>query len=238
MTGARGNHLSFVDNFGQQIVDGVLSEGRILLTEELQERFAATRSVAREGIRVIQALGLVAVTRNVGVRVQPAEQWNVFDRKVIHWRLNGPQRANQLLSITELRLGIEPLAARLAAQRIGVAQGRTLTSLAGELLATGNAGDLEAFLAADIAYHSLILRAAGNEMFAHLHEAVGEVLSGRTEHGLMPERPQAQARHWHLGVADAIQRGDGETAEELMRRIVLLADQEMREELGVAAAEK
>ncbi|AJT40951.1 FadR/GntR family transcriptional regulator [Psychromicrobium lacuslunae] len=238
MEGVRGNHLSFVDSFGQQIVDGLLAPGQILLTEELQERFAATRSVAREGIRVIQALGLVAVTRNVGVRVQSAEQWNVFDRKVIHWRLNGPQRTKQLLSITELRLGVEPLAARLAAERIGVAQGRELTGLAGELLATGNAGDLEAFLAADIAYHSLILRAAENEMFAHLHEAVGEVLSGRTEHGLMPERPHAQARHWHLGVAEAIQQGDGATAEELMRHIVLLAGQELRQELGLSTAQK
>nr|WP_281360586.1 FCD domain-containing protein [Psychromicrobium silvestre] len=175
---------------------------------------------------------MVSVTRNVGVRVEAAGHWNVFDRRLIHWRLNGPQRAQQLLSITELRLGVEPLAAKLAAQRIEVSRGSELMRLAGALVAAGNAGDLESFLLADMKYHALILRASGNEMFAHLHEAVGEVLRGRTEHGLMPERPDSQARHWHLGVADAIQRGNQDQAEEQMRRIVLLADQEMRAQLG------
>lgn len=231
----RRGRESFVDGFGQHIVDGILAPGRVLRTEDLQERYHCTRSVVREGIRVLQALGLVTAKRNVGVRVAPSTGWNVFDRQVIHWRLSGPGRDGQLLSITQMRLGVEPLAARLAAERIGLAEGRRLMGLAGELLAAGNAGDLETFLALDIEYHASILRASNNEMFAHLHEAVGEVLTGRTAHGLMPERPQSQARHWHLGVADAIQRGLATEAEDQMRKIVLLAAEEMHAMLAAAA---
>lgn len=229
----RRGREEFVHGFGQDIVAGVLPAGGILRTEDLQQRYRCTRSVVREGTRVLQALGLVSAKRNVGVRVAGSAQWNVFDRQVIHWRLNGPDRDGQLLSITELRLGIEPLAANLAAARIGAAEGRRLTGLAGELLAAGNAGDLATFLAIDIEYHATILRASGNEMFAHLHEAVGEVLSGRTAHGLMPEQPQSRARHWHVGVADAIQRGAASEAEDQMRKIVLLAAEEMRSLLEV-----
>lgn len=232
MNKPRRGHLEFVDGFGQDIVGGALLPEQILRTEDLQARYLCTRSVAREGTRVLQALGLASSRRNVGVRVEPSERWNVFDRQVIHWRLNGPDRAGQLLSITELRLGVEPLAAGLAAERMSAMTGQRLMGLAGEMLAAGNAGDLEAFLALDIEYHATILRASGNEMFAHLHEAVGEVLSGRTAHGLMPEKPQSQARHWHLGVADAIQRRDAGQAEEQMRKIVLQAAQEMRAALA------
>lgn len=228
MTTVRRGHLDFVDEFGQEVVDRKLSAGQVLRTEDLQTRYGCTRSVAREGTRVLQALGMVSSRRNVGVVIEPSPAWNVFDRRVIHWRLAGADRGQQLLSITELRLGIEPLAAKFAAERISLLEGQRLMVLAGELLAAGNAGDLETFLAADIEFHALILRASGNEMFAHVHEAVGEVLSGRTAHGLMPERPQSKARHWHFGVADAIQRGVGAEAEELMRNIVLLAAEEMR----------
>lgn len=230
----RRGREEFVHGFGQDIVDGVLAPHKILRTEDLQERYCSTRSVVREGTRVLQALGLVSSKRNVGVRVAASSGWNVFDRQVIHWRLNGPDRVGQLASITELRLGIEPLAANLAAEKISVAEGRRLVGLAGELLEAGNAGDLTTFLAIDGEYHARILRASGNEMFAHLHEAVTEVLSGRTVHGLMPELPQSRACHWHLAVADAIQRGAASEAEQQMRKIVMLAAEEMRSLLGAS----
>ncbi|WP_285724728.1 FadR/GntR family transcriptional regulator [Psychromicrobium xiongbiense] len=233
MTVPLSGQQNFMDRFGQEIVDGVLTPGTVLRTEELQERYEATRSVAREGIKGLQALGLVAVTRNVGVRIRRPGHWNVFDPRVLHWRLNGPQRASQLLLITEFRLGVEPIAARLAAQRISASGGQQLMECAGDLLAAGNAGRQKAFLEADIAFHRMILRASQNEMFAHLHEAVGEVLSGRTEHHLQPQHPHSSALHWHLGVADAIQRGDAGQAEEQMRKIVLQANEEMRADLGL-----
>jgi DNA-binding FadR family transcriptional regulator len=122
---------------------------------------------------------------------------------------------------------VEPLAAGLAAAAISVEDGRRLMKIAGELVATGNAGDLEAFLQLDIEFHALILRSSGNEMLSHLDSAVAEVLTGRTHYGLMPDVPRQEARHLHYVLADAIQRGLAAEAETAMRRIVTQAGEEM-----------
>ncbi|WP_231391813.1 FadR/GntR family transcriptional regulator [Arthrobacter sp. 35W] len=220
-------HNRFVEMMGQQITAGELPEGEVLKSEELEERFASSRSVVREGLRVLETLGMVASRRNVGVSILGSSSWNVFDPQLIRWRLAGANRQAQLQSLTQLRSAVEPLAAGLAARAISVADGRRLMKIAGELVATGNAGDLEAFLALDIEFHSLILQASGNEMLSHLDSAVAEVLAGRTHHGLMPDKPRQEARHLHYVVADAIQRGMAAEAEAAMRGIVTQAGDEM-----------
>jgi DNA-binding FadR family transcriptional regulator len=225
-------HSRFVDDLGQQVVDGLLPAGLVLKSEELERRFACSRSVVREGLRVLETLGMVGSRRNVGVSIRPEPQWNVFDPRVIRWRLAGADRERQLRTLTELRSAVEPLAARLAATQVTPEDGRRLTGIAGELVAAGNAGDLDAFLQLDIEFHSLILRSSGNEMLAHLQSAVAEVLTGRTRLGLMPDRPHQEARHLHYVVADAIQRGQADAAEAAMQRIV----SRIADELGTSAA--
>ena len=70
----------------------------------------------------------------------------------------------------------------------------------------GQAGDVPRFLELDIQFHSLLLSGSGNEMFANLVGQVAETLTGRTVHGLMPDRPRDVALQWHLDVAEAISR--------------------------------
>ncbi len=220
-------HSRFVELMGLQITGGELPPGMVLRSEELEERFSSSRSVVREGLRVLETLGMVASRRNVGVSILDPSSWNVFDPLLIRWRLAGTDREKQLKSLTQLRSAVEPLAASLAAGAISVEDGRRLMKIAGELVATGNAGDLEAFLQLDIEFHALILRSSGNEMLSHLGSAVAEVLTGRTHYGLMPDVPRQEARHLHYVLADAIQRGLAAEAETAMRRIVTQAGEEM-----------
>lgn len=226
-TKVHSRHSRFVELMGQQITAGELPEGLVLKSGDLEERFASSRSVVREGLRVLETLGMVSSRRNVGVSILGSSSWNVFDPLLIRWRLAGANREAQLRSLTQLRSAVEPLAAGLAAGAISAEDGLHLMKVAGELVATGNAGDLDAFLALDIEFHALILRASGNEMLSHLESAVAEVLTGRTHYGLMPEVPRQEARHLHYVVADAIQRGMATEAETAMRRIVTQAGEEM-----------
>ena len=69
---------------------------------------------------------------------------------------------------------------------------------------TGAAGDLQAFLEHDVAFHRRLLHLSGNQMFAGLCDVVEEVLRGRTDHDLMPPRPKPEARRLHLVVAEAV----------------------------------
>ena len=68
---------------------------------------------------MLESMGMVASRRRVGITIQPPEKWNVFDPRVIRWRLDSDDRAAQLVSLSELRRGFEPAAAALAARLSG-----------------------------------------------------------------------------------------------------------------------
>ncbi|MFE0460719.1 FadR/GntR family transcriptional regulator [Kitasatospora sp. NPDC058965] len=217
---------------GPAIAGGELAEGAVLRIEELEARFGVSRTVVREAVRVLESMRLVASRRRVGITVQPKRDWDVFDPLVIRWRLAGADRAAQLRSLGSLRVAVEPAAAALAALHADPEQCRELSRLAADLTVTGRAGDLTAFLQHDIDFHATVLRASGNEMFAHLGDTVGAVLTGRTEHDLMPHRPREYAVRLHREVADAICAGHAEQAERAMRTIVTGALEELAAELG------
>lgn len=179
-------HNSVLDTIGRQITDGELPAGHVLTLERIQQRFGVSRTVARETMRLLESIGLVVSRRRVGITVQPPSSWQVFDPRVIWWRLSGQGRDAQLRSLTELRIAVEPLAAGAAARGASAAERRRAVELAAAMRKTGEAGELEEFLELDIAFHALLLGASGNEMFAALIDVVAVVLRGRTTLGLMP----------------------------------------------------
>lgn len=209
-------HTRIIDTLGQDIVDGVLPEGTRLTIEGLQRRFGVSRTVVRDCMHVLEAMHLIVPRRRVGLVVQGPGCWNVYEARVIRWRLNGPGRSAQFRSLTQLRRAVEPVAAALAAHNASSAERLRIVELAQDLRRLGEEGELEHFLAVDIEFHTLILRAGGNEMFATLHGVVAEVLSGRTHQGLMPHRPEESALTAHTQVAAAIRDGDAGTAEAFM----------------------
>jgi DNA-binding FadR family transcriptional regulator len=129
-------------------------------------------------------------------------------------------RAAQLASLSELRRGFEPVAPALAARRADPHQCRIMAAAVSDMVVHGRSGDLEAYLLADKVFHRTLLEASGNEMFRALNDVVAEVLSGRTHHGMMPERPNPAAIELHDQVARAIRLRDERSAETAMRAII------------------
>lgn len=74
-------------------------------------------------------------------------------------------------------------------------------------------GTGEEYIEADVAFHGLLLRASGNEMFAALESTIAEVLRGRAQLGRNPEWPTRRALDLHLELARAIEEGCAEVAE-------------------------
>ena len=233
---ADGIHARMLDRLGAAIADGTIAPGSVLRLEELQVRFDASRTVAREVVRTLEAIGLTESRRRVGVTVRPPAGWNHYDPRLIRWQLDGAGRPQALLVLTELRGAVEPSAARLAALRATPEQRGQLRALGSRLAGTAKARDLRAFLGHDVAFHRLVLVASGNPMFAQLAEVVAEVLTGRTSHGLMPAEPRPEAVALHLAVATAIDARDAAGAERSMRAIVTQAGDEMRADLGLEPA--
>ncbi|MBH0131152.1 FadR/GntR family transcriptional regulator [Salinibacterium sp. NK8237] len=213
-------HARVLNDLGLSIVSGEISPDSTILAEQLEERYGVSRSVVREAVRVLQSLGMVASVKRVGMRVKPMSEWSLYDPLVIRWRLEQTENGRQLRSLTELRSAIEPQAAQLAALHASNEAAGELLALAARMRAVGRSGDLELFLELDIRFHSLVLAASGNEMFARLDRVIAEVLTGRTNRGLMPSTPHEEALQLHVDVADAIQGKRPDDAFASMERIM------------------
>ncbi|MGC4789606.1 FadR/GntR family transcriptional regulator [Micromonospora sp. DT178] len=117
-------------------------------------------------------------------------------------------------------MAVEPLAAAGAARHATADERERLRSLATRMRQLGEAGTLNAFLAADVEFHALLLQACLNEMFTALTGVIAEVLAGRTEHGLMPKCRQPVALDLHDQVANCVAAGEARGAETAMRELV------------------
>ena len=214
---------------GSRIVSGEYPPNHVLRTDDLEGEFDLSRTVVRETLKVLESMRLVALRRAVGITVLSPQEWNVFDPRVIRWRLAGPLREEQLRTLTGLRLAIEPVAARGAAANATLEQKAELLALAERMEAAdanGDDFDVKEFLAADVAYHRLLLLASGNEMFAALADVITEVLNayaaGNQEH---PGAAGIDGPHLHVVAARAIDKGDLAVAETVLREILAEVNQ-------------
>jgi DNA-binding FadR family transcriptional regulator len=228
-------HGSVLGALGSRIVAGQLAVGQVLTLEDVSTEYGVSRSVAREAIRVLESMSLVASRRRVGITILPRDKWNVFDPRVIRWRLDSDDRTQQLLSLSELRRGFEPVAAALAAERANPHHCRILAAAVSDMVVHGRSGDLDSYLLADKVFHRTLLEASGNEMLQALAGVVTEVLAGRTHHGMMPSQPNPEAIALHDEVARAVRLRDSATAETAMRSIIDEAAAAMRAERDQSA---
>ena len=219
-TAAEGTlHDRLLDQWGAAIVDGAIAPGDRLPVPDLDSQ-RPSRTVTREVTRVLEAMGLVTVKRKVGATVNPRRLWNIYDPRVIEWRLRGPGRGRTLHELSELRACVEPMAAQLAAGHADQDQWAKLTRAAIDMVANADRADGPDYLRADETFHRTLLEASGNAMFAALGDVIASVLSGRTRHELMPRKADEKALRLHGDVAALIRRGDAEGARHAMDWIV------------------
>lgn len=219
---AKGSHGDVLDQIGHRIALGEPAPGDVITVADLEAEYGVSRTVVREAVRVLESIGMVRSKRRVGITVNPREAWDSFDAHLIQWNLTGPGRQAQLESLIELRLAVEPVAARLAAGRASAQDSAELVRLGGRLDALGRQGlgNSAEYLEVDIDFHSLLLACSGNTMFRTLTKPICEILRGRSALGLTPAAPAPSVLADHLGAAQAIQRGESEAAENHVRGYV------------------
>jgi DNA-binding FadR family transcriptional regulator len=210
----RGLHAQVLAAIGEDIVDGRFAVGSVLNQDELLARFSVSRSVLREALRVLQSLGMVEPRQRVGTQVRPRQSWNFMDPQLISWRGHGSEYFVQQRELIELRLGIEPIAARLCAERATDEELAAITAAATEMADASERKDDRGFLQADVAFHELILQGSGNAVITHFSSTVEALLRTRTREsrGAITEYTPSSA-HRHNELAAALGRRDPEAAQ-------------------------
>jgi DNA-binding FadR family transcriptional regulator len=200
---------------GAAIVRGVYKVGDAFPSEAaLCERYDISRSVIREAVKMLSAKGLLSSRPRQGIRVLPHTEWNLFDPDVLQWTLAGKPSLELLREFTELRIGIEPEAAILAARR---RHPDKLRAVEAALLRMRQAelGDDDP-LGADTAFHTAILVASENRFFVRLRSFIQTALRVSIAITNQLKGVSIASHEEHKRVYDAIARGDAQGAHDAM----------------------
>jgi len=229
----RGLHAQVVDVLGQEIVDERLAPASILNLDALAVRFSVSRSVLREALRVLQSLGMVEPRQRTGTQVLPRASWDLMSPQVILWRGRGPEYYTQMRELLELRLGLEPVAARLGAQALDPLQAALVREAARTMVEAGAAGDGRRYLEADVAFHTALLRGSGNQVIGHFATQVEALLRTRLEEKrftITDYTPAAAEKH--LALAEALVAREPDVAFQAAQELIQATVDEFVSEAG------
>lgn len=221
MASAVGQNLttSIVQDLGVAIVTGRYSDRNPFPVEgDLCKHYNVSRSVLREAVKMLTAKGLLKARPRQGTWVQAEEHWNLLDPDVLRWMLERKFSLRLLIEFTEIRLAVEPAAAALAARAATEDQRKALTHAIERMFAADNGADDP--LDSDIAFHSAVLRASGNQFYAQLCELIETALRFSIRRTNAFKGVKLASVQEHKDVADAIVAGDSPAAERALRVLI------------------
>lgn len=200
---------------GTEIVRAHYPPGTTLPGElDLAMRFAVSRTLVREAIKVLAGKGLVEARKKAGTIIRSPADWQVLDPDVLSWRLaSGPEIgfATDLLALREV---IEPAAAAFAATH-GDRQAITvIRSAFDQMVAAGS--DRQQFAKPDVAFHKAILAASGNEFMNAFGGMIEAALSVFIVISLRHSEAPGPSIPMHEAVLVAIEAGEPARAREAM----------------------
>ncbi len=210
-----------VDLLGFRIVSGALAPGALLPTEaELSTQLGISRPSLREGLRALAQKGLVEGRTRRGTTVNERKQWNVLDEDVLRWLSVAPPDPAFFMDLLDVRMIVEPNAARLAAARASPAQIMAIEA-AYRGMEHSSPHDMEACCGHDLALHELIITATGNAMLIQFAAAIRTALLACVRIASVGrERGHEHSLGEHRAVVDAIRRRDPAEAERAMRNLL------------------
>jgi GntR family transcriptional regulator, transcriptional repressor for pyruvate dehydrogenase complex len=197
-----------------QILTGKLREGdRLPAEKEICVMFGVSRPVVRQALMRLRADGLVHARQGSGsfVTSRPLARLAEFA---------SAEQVSMLLRCIEVRLPLEGAAARLAADRRTPAQLAAIAAAHAAFEAEIESGQMTP--ATDLAFHTRIADAAGNELFLTLLQNIEDTVTSFMRLSLSLTRTGSAERarrvlSEHAAILDAIRAQDAETAQIAMQ---------------------
>jgi len=209
---------SLVQRLGSSIVRGELPAGQPLPIEaELGKKFGASRTVTREAVKILSTKGLIGQRPRVGTYVHPEDRWDLLDAEVLTWILDRHFSHSLVREFLEVRIGIEPAAAALAAVNATAAEKELLRQKLEKMKGAIN-GHFDP-VNADIAFHSTILEISHNRFYHQLTPIIETAL--RFSIRITNKAKGALADYdAHEKIYKAIRNGNADAASKACRELI------------------
>ncbi|WP_085992259.1 FadR/GntR family transcriptional regulator [Oceanobacillus senegalensis] len=226
----RNRSDEIVSIIGRKIVNGAIKPGEKLpKVEDLSEDYGVSRTVVREALQGLSTRKMVRSTKRSGTVVLPTSDWQWWDLDVMTW-IGDNQGGDGafFLDLTNIRLGIEPVAARLAARNASEEDKEGITICFQQLKDTIN--DTKKWAKADYNFHLRIIEASHNSLMISLLKLLhkGLIISREKSMEALHEHPELQQKkptlevlNRHHDLYDAIMSGDEERAKTVMTDMIL-----------------
>jgi len=210
-----------VDRLREQVLSGEFAPDSPLPPEgELSQNLGVSRTVIREAMRTLRALGLVEVSQGRVPRVKRADPRDL----VLALRTFLQRGDHSLLHLIEVRIPLETEIAALAAQRATPEQIEALEKALRRMTA---ARRLDQQIEADIQFHNLLAVASGNPVFELLLATLAGLMR-QSRRRTLSRTGLARADAGHLAVLDAVRQGDPRRARQAMREHLAMAQEDLR----------
>jgi DNA-binding FadR family transcriptional regulator len=220
-----------------KIIRNELPDGHSLPSEtELVQEYSISRPTLREAIRILESEGLVTVARGVhgGPRVHRPDPRLAAE----HFGRLLQNRGTTLSDIFSARLLIEPICARLIAEKGTKAQVKQLRTLYDE--GCRNVDDDAAFAATTTRFHNKLIELSGNAPIAllmstlnhifELHISSKSIAAATSQNAGISNRTALEAT---ARLLEYIEARDGPAAEAVAREFLARVDKQLRKTYDV-----
>ena len=186
------------DRIKHDIISCILPPGSGISESQLGAQYGFGKAPIRMALQRLAHEGLVRAMPRRGYVVSPVTLQDIQD-------------------IFELRLMLEPTAARLAAGKVDASRLKLLDDVCRAGYRPGDIASTHRFLQANASFHVTIAQATGNQRLAHTIEALLDEMTRLLHMGLTSRDRTTEMQHEHGALVKALRRGDGATAEQICR---------------------
>ena len=169
---------------------------RIPAEPALAAALGVSRNTVREAVRALAHLGVLQVRRGDGTYVAAATEMQALMRRQVD--------RVEIAHLLEVRHAIEVRAASLAAERRTDDDLAVLDAIMARRRTALEAGDVVAFVAADVDFHVAVVAAAHNPLLVELYDGLVDTLRASIDAPVGDGDLSAE----HLAVLQAIRDGD------------------------------
>lgn len=207
------------NELGRAIIAGEFNTSAGLPTEaQLCEQYGISRTAVREAVKMLAAKGLISSRPRQGIRVEPENNWNLYDTSVLKWMLESSPSLYVLKEFLQMRLAIEPQAAALAAKHGSSDAIAQIAQACNEMEeAAQSDGDIHT---PDLAFHTAVLLASGNRFFFQLRDFIRTALNVSIQHTTPAKGSKKAIAEEHMKVYKAIVNGEPERAKTMMTYMI------------------